>query len=454
MFSNHKGESYLQLIKYWAPELVTMAILQTLPILFDSYVVAQLQSTSTYGTLGTVNNILHMLMKLAESVMVATIAIVGHHNGAKEYKKVGQALGDAFWTTFILGIVPFLFLFSFSTEILLWINVPKHMALIGSPFIKLQSFTVLLLFINLAFFGFMRGVKNTKTPMYINIVGSFAFMILDYALVLGKFGVPSIGLNGSAMARIVQYSVMVGVSIWYILTTEEYKKYFTHTFFYLFSRQGSLKIITLSVPILIDKASLSSAYVHLSRLINPMGKYAIASYTVIKDLERLAFLPAIAFASVITFLVSNRLGAGDQAGARANIRRVLFLAGGMVLINLLILCINPSFFTEIFDPRKKFSGFAGTVFPFISILVVFDFIQLILAGVLRGAGDVKTVMMVRFFTCYGFFFPLSSWLASLNIQNETLKFVLIYGSFYINTGVMGLLFIFRLKSKRWSTTKI
>ena len=79
---------------------------------------------------------------------------------------------------------------------------------------------------------------------------------------------------------------------------------------------------------------------------------------------------------------------------------------------------------------------------------------MILAGVLRGAGDVRTVMYIRFATCILFFIPLSSWLASLTIDNQVYKFILIYGSFYISTGLMGLLFIFRLKSKRWSTTKI
>ncbi|MCK4264772.1 MATE family efflux transporter [Candidatus Babeliales bacterium] len=451
---NQKGESYRQLLGYWAPEMVTMAVLNTLPLLFDAYVIAQLKSTSTYGTLGIVNNFLHMLMKLAESVSVATIALVGRYNGAKDYKRVGSTLGDAFWTTLVIGAVPSLLLFSFSTEILVALDVPKHMAILGSPFLKLRSLGVFLLFINLAFLGFMRGVKNTKTPMKIYIVGISIFMVFDYILVLGKVGLPARGLTGSAIATLIQYSVMIVMSTWHILRTEKYKIYFSKAFYYFFSKEGIIKIITLSIPILIDKAALSSAYVRLNQVINPMGKYAIASFTLIKDLERLAFLPAIAFATVITFLVSNRLGAGDQEGARANIRKVLYLAGGMVAVGLFVISVNPAFFAEVFDPRKKFSSFAGAAFPFISLLVVFDFIQLILAGVLRGAGDVKTVMWIRFCTCFFFFYPVSKFISTLPIENELLKFILIYGSFYLNTGLMGLLFIFRLKSKRWSTTKI
>ena len=370
--SNH-GESYKQLFKYWTPEVISLAILYTLPVLFDSYIIAQLKSTSTYGALGVVNNFLHMLMKLAESVMVASIALIGRHNGAEEYNKVGSTLGEAFWTAVIIGSLLAFPIFSFSTEILLSLNVPNNIAVMGSSFLKLRSLGVFFSFIYLAFFGFMRGVKNTKTPMQINIIGISIFMFFDYILVLGKLGFPCMKLNGSAIATLIQYSVMIILCVGHIVLTKEYHKYFSKAFFYFFSGYGMLRILSLSLPILVDKASLSYAYVHLNKLINPMGKYAIASFTVIKDLERLAFLPAIAFASVITFLVSNRLGANDQLGARANIRKVLFLAGSMVIIILLILCINPSYFAEFFDPRKKFSGFAGDVFPYISLLVIFDF---------------------------------------------------------------------------------
>src|SRR5207248_8143986 len=95
------GETYSEILQYWAPELISSAILYTLPLLLDSLIVAQLGSTSTYGILGVANNFLHMLTKAAESFSVATLTLVGMRNGAKEYNKVGETVGNAFWATFI-----------------------------------------------------------------------------------------------------------------------------------------------------------------------------------------------------------------------------------------------------------------------------------------------------------------------------------------------------------------
>jgi multidrug resistance protein, MATE family len=448
------GDSYKQILHYWWPEMISGSIIFILPMLLDAMIVAQLRSTSTYGALGIANTFLHMITKMAESISVATVAVVGHFNGAKKYKKAWEALGDSFWSTIFVGFIPFILIFSFSTQIYMWLGTPEHIAQIGSPYLKLRAVGVLLSFIYLGFFGFLRGVKNTKTPMQILVSGIMVFLFFDYALVLGKFGFPQLKLVGSATATIIQFSIMIIICMIYILKNKEYKLYFSKAFFRLFNLKGALHILNISWPIAIDKTALASCYIYLNKLINPMGKYAIASYSVVKDLERFAMLPGIAFATVITLLVSNRLGAKDKVGARANIRKVLQMAGIMVSIILLIICFNTPYFLKFFDLKNKFAPFAAKAFPFISILVIFDFIQLILSGVLRGAGDVRALMIIRVFGCVAFFYPVATLLSKITYPSDIIRFIFLYGSFYLYTGFIGLLCILRLKWKRVKTDKI
>lgn len=447
--TQQRGESYIEILQYFGPEFISSAALYAFPFLIDAFIVAQLGSTSTYGVLGIANNFLHMLTKLAEAFSIATLTIVGTHNGAKEYKKAGETLGNSFWTTIFVGLIAFAIIFTFNQEIYALLNVPPKMAIIGAPFLKLRGIGVFLSFVYLGFFGFLKGIKNTKTPMKIFVIGIIIFLIFDYALVLGRFGFPQMRLIGSAIATIIQYSIMIVLCIIHILKTKEYRPYFASAFFYLFDKKGIVKIVSLSVPILIDKMSISYAYVHLSSLMNRMGKNIIASFAVIKDLERFAFLPAVALATIITFLVSNRLGSGDPVGARANIRKVLKMGGIMVFGSLAIICINPTYFASLFDAKNKFAIFAGSVFPIISVFVIFDFIQLILSGVMRGSGDVKALMIIRFVVCFLFFYPLSTWIANIDMADQGVKFVLLYGSFYVSTGLIGLLCIARIKYRKW-----
>jgi putative MATE family efflux protein len=302
--------------------------------------------------------------------------------------------------------------------------------------------------------GFMRGIKNTKIPMAINITGIATFIIFDYILIFGKFGFPALGLNGSSIATIIQYGLMNILIICYILWKPEYKKYFKGLFFGYFSKVRAINLLNLSWPILIDKSSVAISYIWLAKMIAHMGTIAISSFDVIIKLERFAFLPAAAFAQVITFLVSNRLGANDPDGAMSNIKKTLILAAVFLASSLLFLCLNSNNLVSIFDPKNQFTAIAAAALTPISILVVFDFVQIVLAGALRGAGDVKTVMYGRFFACTCFIVPISYIMHLLPIANISLKFTLIYGTFYIGTGIMGLIFLARIKGHKWQNQKV
>jgi len=452
--AKNKGDSLFDILLYWLPELVSATILITLPPIVDAWIVTRLGSTTIYGACGMGNNFLHMLIKISEAIPVAAIAMMGRYNGAKDYEKCGQTLGDTFWTTVIFGLTQFLIILFGAHAIYRWLGVPPEMVAHGAPFLQLKSFGVFLIFTALGFVAFMRAVKNTRMPMILNIISLSIFLFLDYGLVLGEFGLPQIGLCGSAIATIIQYSVMNIIALSYILFNPEYKKYFTVMFFSIFNPKRALHLLNLSWPIMIDKMAIASSYVWLSKMIAPLGKYAIATYDVVKNLERFAFLPVMASAVIITFLVSNRLGSGDLEGATANIKKTFLFTSGILLSAIMVLCINARYFVSYFDPQNQFTDFASAALPLVSMLVVFDFMQVFFAGALRGAGDVKVVMRNRVVACFGFFIPLSYGLSKLPIESQLVKFVLIYGSFYVTTGIIGVSYLYRIKSRAWQKQKV
>lgn len=449
-----EGETIPQILLYWFPELITAMILITLPPIVDSYVVANSQTLTSYGALALATNFLYTLTKFAEAIPVASIAIVGRFNGAKQYAKCGIELGTTFWTTTLFGLTQFVIVMFGAEAIYRWLGVSGDMVAIGAPFLRLKSIGILLVFSLLSLIGFMRAVKNTHVPMIINITGMASFVFFDVALVLGKFGFPTLGLNGSAIATIIQFSIMNVIALGYILLNPDYNKYFKKMFFSIFQFKRAFHLLNLSWPIMIDKMSFALCYVWLTKMLATMGTTAITTFDVVKNLERFAFLPAIAFAQVITFLVSNRLGAQDYEGAKNTIKKVLLLTGLTLGVTITILCLKARYFVGMFDPKNLFTDFGSAVLPMISLLVVFDFVQVIFAGALRGAGDVKTVMRVRFLSCALFFFPTSYLASKFPTTNNNIKFILIYGCYYLTTAIMSICFLKRVMSNKWQKKEI
>lgn len=444
-----RGESYTQILRYFAPEFITALVLYSVLYLIDARWIADLKSTSIYATVGVTNTMLHFVTKVAEGFSVGTVILAGHYNGLKDYKQVGKTLTDAFWVTVISGGALAAMLFFGAHSIYYFYGVPDKMIELGVPFLRLRAVGIFFMFIYFAIVGFLRGVKKPRIPMQIFVVGALVFLFFDYGLIFGAFNMPAMGLKGSALASVIQYGVMLALATAYVLINPHNRKYGIQIFMAVSDWSRVKELVKLSWPIMIDKATLAASYLWLGYLINPMGKYAIASYAVIKDLERLAIQPAAAFAQVITFLVSNAYGLHDWRGIKNNIKKTIFLASIFVCAILLVFSFWPESFITIFDPKGKFTEFSARVFPFLSVLVFFDLLQLILSGAMRGAANVKLVLVTRLAVVLFYFVPVSLFISKLPIESLFLKFLLIYSSFYIGNGLMSIVYIIRLRGQRW-----
>lgn len=445
---NERGESWGTLIRYWYPELITLFITTALPPLFDAYCVSWLSSLGDYSTLGIATNFVHMLIKFSEALPVAAIAIIGRYNGAKEYRSCGQEFITTIWTVALIGGVIAGSICFGASHVYEWLGLPAHLIERGIPFLQLRALSLFLAFLFFACTGFLRAIKNTYTPMLITLLGTGVYMGVSSATIFGWGPIPACGLYGPAWAAIAQQSVMLTVVIISLMREKTAAKYFASLSLFSLNLGHMGRILFLALPVMIDKTALSFAYVWLARSVAPLGEHAIATFDIIKNLERAAIMPAAAFAQVITFLVSNRIGARDPEGAYANTLKVLFLTTCIVGVSIGILVIGAPYFVTFFSPDESITLFAIPMLRTMSIFVIFDFVQLILAGALRGAGKVYTVMVGRFAGAILFFVPASIIVTAYAPESTYLTFGMIYGLFYINTAVMGGFFFWHLQRER------
>ncbi len=443
------GESYGQIARYALPEFITNLVVYSLPIFLDAYFVGHLRSTPMYSVLGATNNMLHWLIKVAEALSVGTVIMVGTYNGTGDHKGAGRVLRDAFWTTLLLGACFTGVLYVGAHWLYDW-YLPKELVSMGVPFLRMKILSVLCMFAFFAFVGFLRGIKNSRAPMKIFIFGSILFVFFDYAFIFGAFGFPEMGLYGSAIASIIQYAAMLLVAIGYVWGNKKNRMYAV-SLLEIFTKKNEMKrILQVSWPVMLDKSTMALAYIWLLRMMKPLEGAGIATFSVVKDMERFAFLPAIACAQVITFLVSNDVARGNLHGIKTNIKKIALLASVAVSTLLLIMSVYPRVFIQLFDKKGDFTDLAATVFPMLSLLVFFDVMQLLLSGAMRGSGNVNTVFYTRLAVCFGYFMPVSYIISYwLPIEHVPTKFVLIYGAFYMGNALMSIVYINKFRSGDW-----
>lgn len=440
------GESLSDIWSYFWPECIATIVLYALPAFLDSWWITQACSAKEFGIFGVTNTLFQLVFKMGDAVSTGIMISCGRYNGAGDYKSVGKSFTTALWLSILMGAFVAGLMYLGAEMIYSFYNTPTSE--IGSyiPFLRFRAISVFFMFCHFPFTGFLRGIKNTKIPMVLSVTGTFLFVIMDYILIFGHCGYTAYGMEGSAIAAVVQHLFMAVGAIAYILFSNIRSLYplrlirdFTPTLI-----QES---VSLTWPVIVDKSALAFAGMWLAATLSSLGTTAKASYAAIHMFQRIFILPSVACTTVITFLVSNRMGSKDWIGIKNTTKKAIIFSSFFVITPLMIISSYPTFFIGLFDRTGSYTDLAAQALPLISAFVIFDILQVLLSGALRGAREVKTVMYGRVVPLILFFAPVSYLIAQLPFGSLFFKFVLIYISFYISNAFMTIYYAIKLYAK-------
>ena len=444
-----KGESYRQLARYILPETITALLLFSALAIVDAKLIADLGSTTTFATLGIAASMVYFMIKVGEAFMTATSVVGGRYNGALDYKNAGRTLVDAFWMTVCIGALLYLAIYTCAPLYYRLHHSSPEMITMGVKYIRLKGIALFLMFIYLAFVGFLRALKDTRTPMLIFLAGASLFVFFDIALIKGVWGFPRLGLNGSAVASICQYLAMVLIIGLYVKKVYGNSEYEIRLFSSFTSWQAIKKLLTLTWPVLVDKSSLTFAFLWMGIMVSKLGVEELACYTVLRDLLALGLIPAQAAAHVTSFIASNNLGSGRFEDVTTNCRKILFITLLLVFLSFTLICSFSRSIVPLFDKQQAFTTLAVSILLPVSLLTLGDVLQLLLSGTLRGLSQVRSVMWVRILCCV-FIFPVVSYCTLfIPIQLDSTRFLLLFSLFYLNFLTMSFLYIKKLKEEAW-----
>lgn len=444
------NRSIHEILCYFLPELITAIVTTLLLSNIDGRFVAHLKSTEAFAALSMTSTLFFLLHKIGEGLQVGTIIVCGRFQGKKEYLEVGRVATAALWITGIIGGIIALVL-CVNADLIYHIYCKSDgIAVLGAPLLRIRAISIFFMFLYYALVGFLRGIKDTRSVMYFFVLGMITFVFFDYALIFGAWGFPALGLEGSAVAFVIQYAVMFLGAFVYIFSKAEYRPYAISWW-----TSGMMphirSICGYSWPILFDKASIQLEKVWLASLISPMGGIVTGAFGVIKDtLEALSLVPAVAFAQVVTLLTTNDYGAQNYARLKSTVKRIVLLSALMMAG---ILCALNFGLAEkiisLFDKQNAFTLFASQAFSIIGVLIFCDLLQLVLAGALRGTGNVQVVMWTRVLMAIGLFIPLSYAVSLIPFENPLWRLVALYATFNIVNGCAGVFYYWWFHTNRW-----
>ena len=210
--------------------------------------------------------------------------------------------------------------------------------------------------------------------------------LLDYALIFGHFGFPSLGVAGSAYATSLCRWAMVLILLFagrrHLVP---YWKGF-HAAEALDLRRH-LRLLRLGLPVGLHQSIELLFFATLALLVGRMGVVQLAGHQIAINLASLSFMVPMGIAGAAATRVGNAIGREDMPGARRAAAICLLLGAGTMAVFAILFAVIPEPLARIYTRDPAVIAMTALLLPIAAVFQIFDGVQVVAAGILRGTAD-------------------------------------------------------------------
>ncbi|MDR0994025.1 MAG: MATE family efflux transporter [Verrucomicrobiota bacterium] len=253
--------------------------------------------------------------------------------------------------------------------------------------------------LNNAISGFFSGRGDTRTPMAVNMAASAANIVLDYAMIFGKWGFPEWGIAGAAIATITScgLGVLLLLAIyWRKRFREEYATWPLRRP----ARAYMGPLLRYGIPNAIHAVQDIGAFALFVVLLGRLPDADVAASTIAFSINNIAFMPLLGMGMASTILVGQYQGARNSAIAQKVGYSALKVGWGFMAVLALSFLLFPRMYLSLFTGDAEGLVSLDEVIDkgrwllvMMGVWGMVDVINIVIAGALKGAGDTRFTLL-------------------------------------------------------------
>ncbi len=398
------GDIYKGILNFTWPLLVSQ-VLQQMYHVVDSVIVGHVVGKEALAAVGASFPVMFALISFMIGVVSGTTILISQYYGAGNLKSVKKATDTLYIAVAIISIILSVISITFSTQIFRMMSLPENIIPSAVLFFNINMGGMLLLFGFNATNAVLRGLGDSRTPMWFVIISVSINIILNFIFVLGFHW----GVGGVAAATVISQGVGLAISLTYLNRH--------HAIFSLrlnrieFDREILRKSLKIGLPSGIQQVAVALSILFLVSLVNTFGTNVIAAYTVGSRIGSFTGMVAMVFGmSVATFTAQN-MGAGKTDRVKKGLMATMVMGVSVTLVLSLLTIIFPEFLIQLFIRDENVVA-AGTNYLIIcGLFNVFFAIMCIVNGLISGSGDTFTPMLISLLVLYFIRIPVAYFFA-------------------------------------------
>ena len=385
------GSVYRQLILFSLP-LMLGNVFQMLYNTVDSIIVGNFVSKQALAAIGATAMITNMMVFFFNGFSVGASVTIGRYFGARDQDNLHRAIETTMAATFLLSILFTIGGITLVKPLLRFMSTPEDVFEDATVYLQIYIGGISGLLIYNMGSGILRAVGDSTRPLYFLILTSVLNIALDLFFVI----VLKTGIAGAAIATIISQFLSAALILLLLSITKDiYRLRWQELRLDL----SILKqIFAVGLPAAVQSVITAFSNIFVQGYINFFGSDCMAGWSSYNKLDQFVMLPMQSMAIASTTFVSQNIGAGKERRADQGTVAALVLSCGItgVIIALLIL-FAPSA-VRLFSPDPVVIEFGVLFIRVNGAFLLFNCVNHVLAGALRGRGDARGPMIIMLST--------------------------------------------------------
>ncbi len=383
----------------------------------DNIMVGQL-GTAELAAISLGNSFVFIGMSIGIGFSQAITPLIAEADGAKKDKDISGIFEHSFLICIILGLVLFLLVF-LNRNLLYSMNQPIEVVELASPYLFWVSFSLISIVTFQSFRQFADGLSFTRAAMYSTLVGNVINVILNFVLIFGFWIFPKLGVEGAAIGTLISRLCMLTFIIFYLKLHKKLSKYIIRFFPTKVQIKRVKKILYLGLPSALHSFFEVAFFISAVWMSGFIGKNSQAANQIALNLSSMTYMVALGVGVAAMIRVGNQRGMMNFKKLRevaiSTLLLIIIIDIFFCLIFLIfndllpLLYLDPSDQSNLNDVNEVIS-IASKLLIVAGVFQLFDGIQAVVLGALRGMQDVNKPAIIIFFS-YGILgFPISYFL--------------------------------------------
>lgn len=224
----------------------------------------------------------------------------------------------------------------------------------SKSYLKIMLIQTLPFAVSQAYSSSLRETNDRIVPMLSTLAAVAVNLTLNYILIFGHFGAPEMGIEGAAIATVVARFVECAILLLWAHTHRKKYPYVKSLFTkFSFTKDLTAKMVTVSVPLLLNEALWSGGMAFLNQCYSVRGLDVVAAINIVSTLSNVFNVSFISFGSAIGIILSQYLGAGNkQEAKKASLKLLWFSVFVVVLIGGAMMLFAP-LFPKIYNTTEE-----------------------------------------------------------------------------------------------------